>query len=146
MSVKGEDDSSTEVARHLCRLGKPTQECCSSEDNDAQAEIETQNPALHRPRPSTFKAQVDHSEDDAQNCVSHFEKQGRQSGPVNVGQTVIIGILASLPCRSILHGYYFYGGEAIAFFDEEGRRILEQAISQARQTGVMAEAGANRPR
>ena len=38
-----------------------------------------------------------------------------------------------------LYGYYFSGGEAIAFFDEEGKLILEQAIAQARQAGVMAE-------
>ena len=25
----------------------------------------------------------------------------------------------------IIYGYYFYGGEAIAFFDEEEKRILE---------------------
>ena len=30
-----------------------------------------------------------------------------------------------------LYGYYFYGDEAIAFFDEEEKRILEQAIAQA---------------
>ena len=102
MSVKGEEDLGTEVSRYLCRLGKPTQKCCSSEGGDAQAKIETQDPALRCPRPSTFKAQVGHPEDDAQNCASHFEKQGRQGDPVNVGQTAIIGILASLPCRSIL--------------------------------------------
>ena len=79
--------------------GKPTQECRGGECRDTQAKIGTQNPALHGARPSTFKAQVGHSEEDTRNGTRHLEEQGRQSDPVNVGQTAIIVIAGkSISC------------------------------------------------
>ncbi len=72
--------------------GKPTQECRGGECRDTQAKIGTQNPALHGARPSTFKAQVGHSEEDTRNGTRHLEEQCRQGDPVNVGQTAIIDI------------------------------------------------------
>lgn len=47
--------------------GKPTQECGGVEGGDTQAKIDTQKPAVHCTRPSTFKAQVSHSEVDTRN-------------------------------------------------------------------------------